>query len=250
MTRARRWLAVWLLAAAAASAEPLPAPQRSSDGRFVLAADNVRRVLIARDAATGAIVREMPVVDREQRRARVAAIVDAAPRLSFVVLLAGVAEAWELLYDPNAAPVYEGLVHDFRMGEGIASTGPLPRRRIVLERPLTEPLFAPDYAHFIGRAAAGELHVVHLDVRRKIRTVNSDGDPRPAAGAAWLQDELPLFALPDAAQPRLLVLDTRTWRWREPVPLPGIATGVRREADGTLAVTVGARTVHAQLPER
>jgi hypothetical protein len=221
---------------------------RSSDGRLELTADNTRRVLVARDAATAAVVREMAVIDRDRRSARVARIVDAAPRRSFVVLLADAPEAWELSYDPDAEPVYEGLVHDFRMGEGIATRGPLARRRIVLQTPLADALFAPDYAHFVGRAAAGELHVVNLDVRRKIETVRSDGDPRPAAGAAWLEGRSPLFAMPDAAAARLLLLDGRSWRWRTPLALPGIATAVQREADGTLAVTVAGETLRMGVP--
>ncbi|HXF46747.1 MAG TPA: hypothetical protein VNK91_11580 [Burkholderiaceae bacterium] len=221
---------------------------RSSDGRLELAADDARGKLIARDVATGAVVRELAVIDRDRRSARVARIVDAAPRRSFVVLLADAPEAWELSYDPDVEPVYEGLVHDFRLGEGIATRGPLARRRIELDTPLADALFAPDYAHFVGRAAAGELHVVNLDVRRRIETVRSDGDPRPAAGAAWREGRSPIFAVPDAAAPRLLLLDGRSWRWRTPLALPAIATAVQREADGTLAVTVGGATLRVTVP--
>lgn len=235
----------WALLAAI----PCAAAQvRSSDGRFELAVDNARRVLIARDAASGAIVRELAVIDRDRRSAHVARIIDAAPRRSFVVLLADAPEAWELSYAPDAEPVYEGLVHDFRMGEGLATRGPLARRRIVLETPLADVLFAPDYAHVVGRVAAGELHIVNLDVRRKIETVRSDGDPQPGAGVAWLEGRTPVFAVPDAAVPRLLLLDGRTWRWRTPLALPGIATAVRRAADGTLAVTVAGQMLRVAVP--
>lgn len=237
-------IACMLLLAATCGA----AQVRSSDGRLELTADDARRVLIARDAATGAVVREMAVIDRDRRSSRVARIVDAAPRRSFVVLLADAPEAWELSYDPDAEPVYEGLVHDFRMGEGIATRGPLARRRIVLDTPLADVLFAPDYAYLIGRVAPGELHVVNLDVRRKIETVRSDGDPRPDAGAAWLEGRTPMFAMPDAAAARLLVLDGRTWRWRTTLALPAIATAVQRAADATLAVMVGAETLRVAVP--
>lgn len=246
MSSPRSLLAACLLAAANAYAEP--AAVRCSDGRFELAADAARGVLIARDAASGAVLREIPLLDRNRMRATVARIVDAAPRKSFVVLFGDAPEAWELTYDPNAEPVYEGFVHDFRLGEGIASHGPLARRRIELERPLFEVLFAPDYAYFVGRAAPGELHVGSLAVRRKIETLRSDGDPRPAAGVSWTEGNAPLFALPDATRPRLWVLDGRTWRWRAPIALPAPATQVRRAADGALEATVDGRSVRIAVP--
>ncbi len=97
-----------------------------------------------------------------------ARIVDAPPRRSFVVLLADIAEAWELSYDLKAEPVYDGLVHDYRMGEGIADRGPFAVRRIFLDEPLTDAEFSADFSQFSGRASDGSLHVVNLHVRRRI----------------------------------------------------------------------------------
>lgn len=134
-------------------------------------ADNEARVLVATDAASGAVVRRIPVADKRGKTSRVARIVDAPPRGSFVVFLADIAEAWELSYDPKAEPVYDGLVHDYRMGEGIADRGPFAVRRIFLDEPLTDAEFSPDFSQFTARAADGSLHVVNLHVRRRIETL-------------------------------------------------------------------------------
>jgi hypothetical protein len=141
---------------------------RSADGRWLLQADNEARALVAIDAASGAIVRRIRVADKRGTTSRVARIVDAPPRRSFVVLLADIPEAWELSYDPAAEPVYDGLVHDYRMGEGIADRGPFAVRRIFLDEPLTDAEFSPDFSQFTARAADGSLHVVSLHVRRRI----------------------------------------------------------------------------------
>jgi hypothetical protein len=140
---------------------------RSSDGRWLLQADNEAHMLVATDAG-GAVVRRIAVADRRGKTSRVARIVDAPPRKSFVVFLADGAEVWELSYDPHAEPVYEGLVHDYRMREGIADRGPFAVRRIVLDEPLADAEFNADYSQFTARAADGSLHVVNLHVRRRV----------------------------------------------------------------------------------
>jgi hypothetical protein len=95
-------------------------------------------------------------------------VLDAPPRRSFIALLADVPETWELSYDPDAEPVYDGMVHDYRMGEGIADRGPFAVRRIVLDEPLSDARFNADYSQFTAKAADGSLHVVNLHVRRRI----------------------------------------------------------------------------------
>jgi hypothetical protein len=174
--RGARLLHSALAAAALAAALPLSAAEpaaRSSDGRWLLQADYETRTLVATDAASGAVVRRILVADKRGKTSRVARIVDAPPRKSFVVLLADIAEAWELSYDPNAEPVYDGLVHDYRMGEGIADRGPFAVRRIVLDEPLTDAEFSADFSQFKAKAADGSLHVVNLHVRRRIEILRS-----------------------------------------------------------------------------
>ena len=67
---------------------------------------------------------------------RVAAVADAAPRRSFVVVMQDIPEIWEISYDPQAEPIYQGLVHDYRLREGIAEPGFLNPRRTRLAAPL------------------------------------------------------------------------------------------------------------------
>lgn len=203
---------------------------QSSDRRWILSADNTTRTLSVVDARSGTTVRRIEVVDRRGERSGVSRVLDAPARASFIALLADVPEAWELSYDPRAEPVFEGLVHDYRMGEGIAASGPLPVRRVVLDAPITEALFSPRFDHLVGAVAGGRLHVVNLNVRRRIETIDTGGDPRPAQGAVWQRGGT-VFLIPDQALPRLLVLDARTWRLRTSIELPAVAASVRIDAD-------------------
>jgi hypothetical protein len=222
---------------------------RSSDGRWLLRADNDARALLAFDAGSGALARRIAVADKRGLTSRVAHIVDASARRSFIALLADLPEAWELLYDPNAGPVFDGLVHDYRMGEGLASGGPLPVRRITLDVPLADGLFSPDHAYFVARAGDGVVHVVSLDVRRVIERLRLGGEPRPEQGVAWSAGGERLFAFPDAGAARVLIVSSLGWRTPRAVDLPQPARAVTRDSDGFLYVesAVG-RRLRIDLP--
>jgi hypothetical protein len=221
-----------LAAAFSAAAEP---QARSADGRWILRADNDERVLLAIDSVTGEIVRRIAVADRRGATSRVTRIVEAPSRKSLIALLADLPEAWELLYDPDAGPVFDGLVHDYRMGEGLATAGPLPVRRIVLDVPLADGLFSPDHAYFVGGAGEGRVHVVNLDVRRVIERLRVDGDPAPERGLSWTAGGVLRFAFPDLRAARVHVLAADGWRWEPPTALPARAVRLLWQPDGRIA---------------
>jgi hypothetical protein len=90
-------------------------------------------------------------------------------RRSFVITFeAPMRELWELSVDPGAAPVFDGLVHDHRMGEAIGTPGFLGVRRTPLDDPIDA--LAADAAGgpYVLARSAGAWHLIHLDVRRAI----------------------------------------------------------------------------------
>jgi hypothetical protein len=101
-----------------------------------------------------------------------ASIVDVAwlpARRSFVIAFDTVPELWELSVDPQAPPVHDGLVHDYRMGEAIAAPGFLGVRRTPLEAPVRA--LAADARggpHVLAQSADGAWLLINLDVRRAI----------------------------------------------------------------------------------
>jgi hypothetical protein len=101
-----------------------------------------------------------------------AAVIDVAwlpARRSFVIAFDTLPELWELSVDPQAPPVHDGLVHDYRMGEAIAAPGFLGVRRTPLAAPVRA-LAADSHGgpQVLARSADGAWLLVHLDVRRAI----------------------------------------------------------------------------------
>jgi DNA-binding beta-propeller fold protein YncE len=191
----------------------------SADGDWVIAGNSLPHTLVVFDARDLSLVKRIDVADRSGRTSRVSAVYDAAPRKSFIVALKDVAEVWEITYDANAAPVYEGYVHDYRSGEGIAEKGPFPVRRIVLDDVLDDFFFDPPYRHLIGASrGAGKGQVVNLDVRRKIATVDLPGLPHLGSGITWQWKGTPVLATTNLRDGVVSVIDMKTWK-----PLAAIA---------------------------
>jgi mono/diheme cytochrome c family protein/DNA-binding beta-propeller fold protein YncE len=185
----------------------------SADGRWVVAGNYLPATLAVFDARDLSLVKLMPVADKAGKASRVSAVYDAAPRRSFIVALKDISEVWEVMYDPKAPPVYEGYVHDYRYGEGIAEKGPFPVRRIVLDDVLDDFLFDANYDHLIGASReAGKGQVVNLNVRRKIATVDLPGLPHLASGITWDWNGRPVLATTNLREGVVSVIDMKDWK--------------------------------------
>jgi dihydro-heme d1 dehydrogenase len=185
----------------------------SADGKWVIAGNYLPATLVVFDARDLSLVKLIPVADRAGKSSRVSAVYDAAPRKSFVAALKDIPEVWELTYDPKAPPVYDGLVHDYRMGEGIAEKGPFPIRRIVLDDVLDDFFFDAKYDHLIGASRqAGRGQVVNLNVRRAIATVDLPGLPHLGSGITWQWNGRPVLATPNLRDGVVSVIDMKDWK--------------------------------------
>ena len=185
----------------------------SSDGRYVLVGNYLPHTLVALDARDLTLVKVIAAVDSGGRSSRVSAVYDAAPRESFIVALKDIPEVWELPYGGKTGPVYQGLVHDYRMREGLAAAGPLPVRRIALDDVLDDFFFDPAYDHLIGAARDGHTgQVVNLNVRRKIAEVELPGLPHLGSGITWEWNGRPVLATPNLKEGLVTVIDMKTWK--------------------------------------
>ena len=185
----------------------------SSDGRWVMVGNYLPHTLVVLDARDLSLVKVIPVADRAGKGSRVSAVYDAAPRRSFIVALKDVPEVWELTYDPRAEPVYEGYVHDYRQREGLAEKGPFPIRRIALADILDDFVFDAPYDHVIGASReAGRGHVVNLNVRRSIASVDLPGLPHLGSGITWDWQGRAVLATPNLREGLISVIDMKSWR--------------------------------------
>ncbi|MBI3372189.1 MAG: c-type cytochrome [Betaproteobacteria bacterium] len=194
----------------------------SSDGRYVMVANYLPHTLVALDARDLAPLKVIPVMDVHGKSSRVSAVYDAAPRESFIAALKDVKEIWEMPYGANAEPVYKGLVHDYKMKEGIAETGPFPVRQIQIDDYMDDFFFDRGYANVVGAARdAKNGQVVNLHVKRRIESIELPGLPHLGSGITWDWQGTTVLATPNLKEPQVTVIDTRTWKTIRQIPTLG-----------------------------
>ena len=184
----------------------------SADGHWLVAADGQGVAVYDR----GVRVKTLIATSRDGRTdpSVVASIHHVDARRSFVIAFETLSELWELSVDPRAAPIFDGLVHDYRLGEAVAEPGYLGARRTRLDTPLRELAFDDSGAFVLGRNA-GEpgshavLHLVNLDIRRTIGRFAVGGDPDLAAVRTLQRDGRTLLSVPDRHGGPPTVVDLR-----------------------------------------
>lgn len=205
----------------------------SGDGRWVMAANDLPRSLVLFDADLNLKKSYAAATLDGRQTSRIAAVQDAAPRQSFVVALMDIPELWEIAYDPRASPIYDGLVHDYRMGEAIAKPGFLGVRRTPLDEPLSDFFLDQSGRNVLGTighksdagAATGE--VINLDVRRKIADVPMIGMPRVGSAITFVRNGTTVLVSPNLKDSVVDVIDMKTWKPVATIPTPGPGCHVR-----------------------
>ncbi len=199
----------------------------SGDGRYVMAANYLPRNLVLFDTDLQ-LLRSYPATTLDGKQAsRVSAVYDAAPRKGFVVAMKDIPELWEISYDPQAAPIRDGYVHDDKMGEAIATPGHLGVRRTLLDEPLDDFFFDQSYRHALGatrpktESGAATAQVVNLDIRRKIADLPLAGMPHLGSGITWAWKGTTVLASPNLKGQGVDVIDMATWKPVATIPTPG-----------------------------
>lgn len=198
----------------------------SADGRWVIAANYFPHTLALFDAELN-LVRTYDATTADGRTSsRVSAVYDAAPRKSFIVAMKDIAELWEISYDPKAEHIFDGMVHDFRMGEGVARPGFLGVRRSLLAEPLDDFFFDQGYIHAVGTTRPkadghSRAQVVNLDVRRKIAELPMAGMPHLGSGITFAWNGRTVLASPNLKDGAIAVIDMKTWQPVTTIKTPG-----------------------------
>ncbi|MCG6967794.1 MAG: nitrite reductase [Chromatiaceae bacterium] len=195
----------------------------SSDGRYAMVANYLPHSLVLLDAGDLHPIKVIPVQDDNGKSSRVSAVYDAGPRHSFVAALKDIPEVWEILYADAPLPVYNGPMHDYRMGEGVAlQEGLFPVRRIKLDDYLDDFFFDQSYTLLIGAARnAKNGQVVQMDVGRKIADLDLDGMPHLGSGITWDYQGHRVLATPNLKNSEVTVIDMTTWKTIKRIPTEG-----------------------------
>lgn len=198
----------------------------SPDGRHIAVANYLPNNLVLLDGDLN-LIKSIPATTLDGKQSsRVSAVYDATPRNSFIAALKDIPEIWEISYSEDVAPIYDGLVHDFRMKEGIARDGYLNPRRTPLENVLDDFFFDQEYAHVMGASREGVGQVVNLDIRRKIGDLALDGMPHLGSGVTWRWEdadgqERSVMASTNLKAGEVTVVDMRDWKVIKRIPTRG-----------------------------
>jgi WD40 repeat protein len=198
----------------------------SADGQWLIAGDQAPASLIMFDASLNRVKTWAAATRDGKTASRVAAIADAPSRQSFVVALRDVAELWLISYDPKAEDIYEGLVHDFRMGEGLPMRGFHNVKRIALGEPMLSLGFDAGEIDAIGNTPSG-VQVVNLDVRRRVALLPTSGTPQPNASANFVSSGADLLAMRNLEHGAVDVFETQTWKRLKTIVTPGPGSFLR-----------------------
>lgn len=187
----------------------------SKDGSHVAVANYLPNTLVVLAAGDLKVEKVFDVRDRKGTASRVSAVYQAPPRNSFIAALKDVPEIWEIATDPNAPPVYTGLVHNYEqnMAEALpSSSGLFALRRIEIEEPLDDFFFDQDYRNLLGsrRAGAG-ASVVNLVVGRPIARVDMPGLPHLGSGISFDFQGRRVMAAPHLKEGTISVIDLKDW---------------------------------------
>ena len=215
----------------------------SGDGKWVMAANYLPHSVVLFDADLNLQKIYGAATLDGKASSRVSAVYDATPRQSFVVALKDIPELWEISYDPKAEPIYDGLVHDYKMGEAIAKPGFLGVRRTPLDEPLDDFFFDQSYRHVLGatrpKTAEGSAtaQVVNLDVRRKIADLPIAGMPHLGSGITFVWNGSTVLASPNLKGGAIDVIDMKTWKPVATIPTPGPGFFMRSHENSRFAWT-------------
>lgn len=185
----------------------------SGDGRYVIVGNYLPQTLVILDALDLKPLKLIEAQDENGKHSRISAVYDAAPRKSFIAALKDVKEVWEIPYGEHHEPIYPGLVHDYRMAESLADTGPFPIRRIPLEDYLDDFYFDQSYTHLMGASRdGGKGQVINLDARRKVADLDLPGMPHLGSGITWEYQGRPVMATPNLKTGVISIIDMKTWQ--------------------------------------
>jgi hypothetical protein len=194
----------------------------SADGRWLLAGHTRPHSLVLLDAQLQLVRSYRTMALTGGADSAVAGVWHSETRRSFVVAFETLPELWELSYNPTAEPIYDGLVHDYRMAEAIATAGFLGVRRTPLPQPLQVLLADTSLRHLLvtpspqaapaAASGATTVEILNLDIRRRITSHALPGRPAPWAGVAYTVGDASWLALPTQPQGRVVLMEAGRWQ--------------------------------------
>ena len=198
----------------------------SADGRFLVAANEQPKSLVILNASNLEPIKLIEIPSLNGKSSRVGSIFTADKRQSFIVALKDQGEIWEIFYKDNPLPVYNGLMHDFRLGEGLAKQqGRFPISQIKVngcsDECLDNLVFYPASDSLII-SNGKQLQVLQMDARRKIAEMDLADNPNLGFSVIWNENSIPLLATANLNKSGITIIDMNNWKIRQSIKTVGI----------------------------
>ncbi len=194
----------------------------SDDGHWLMAANYLPRTLVLLDAVTLEPVRVYPVNGQDGTPSRVSAVYTAPPRHSFIAALKDIQEVWEIPYPLlPARRVYQQPMRPsvIALREQHPS---LEVQRISAPDYLDDFFFDPDYRFLIGASRSGnKAHVLDLDSRQPVRTLDLGGMPHLGSGISWAWKDTRILATQNLKKGEIVFIDMKNWEIVKRAETPG-----------------------------
>lgn len=153
----------------------------STDDQYLLVMRKQPQALELLSASDFSLIKAIPIKETDGQNKKIDFVFNAASRQSFIVGMGGDNQLWEILYEDNPLPVYNGVMHDYRLGEGLVrDQNQFPVRIIKLTGktniPISSYYFYPASGLlFITRDKI--IEVIQLDARQTIATIDFKEKP-------------------------------------------------------------------------
>ena len=146
--------------------------ETSTDGKQLRVFDN----------ATEKLIEASSVTDVQQSPQTISLLLHAVPRQSCIAILTSGKEVWEISYAEGREPVYQAMVHDYQMQEGVKDRRQYAPRITLLEQRFSQFYFDREFRTFIVYDGQQRWQLINLDIRRKMFDIS--------VGQGWKIDEM------------------------------------------------------------
>ena len=194
-------------------------------GAILVAANEQPKSLVILNASNLEPIKLIEIPSLNGKSSRVGSIFTAEKRQSFIVALKDQGEVWEILYQDDPLPVYNGLMHDYRLGEGLAKQqGRFPISQIKVDDCSDECLdnlvFYPASDSLII-CNGKQLQVLQMDARRKIAEMDLADRPNLGLSIFWSNNNIPFLATANLNKSGINIIDMNTWKIRKSIKTDG-----------------------------
>ena len=187
----------------------------SSEGKLLLVVRKQPQILELLNASDFSVIKAIPVQKATGQNKKIDFVFNAASRQSFIIGMGGDNLIWEMLYEDNPLPVYNGVMHDYRLGEGsVRDQSQFPVRIIKpagkTNIPISSYYFYPASGlFFITRDKV--IEVIQLDARQTIATIDFKERPNLTASVQHEIKHIPHLLVPFLNKSGVISINMNSW---------------------------------------